>query len=184
MKARAFYPGTIIKCKVCLDARKQKTGTVYAIAPGIDMEINAALRTKHSDEGDIFGLTTDGKVCTYIGGLSNDYEKATLQEALKVVSILSKDPNVQSFVMLPVNECNSNEAYINVDPDMIIYKGHKVYTKYFKPDELVLIRQHPAQCWTLAHYSHCADNNIHIVQPGVPVREILPYKGNEKLLSK
>lgn len=185
MKLTEFLPGTVVAHNFIIGLPSKSTlRTVFAIVPPKNCIINKAIGLHSGNpEECLFGLDADGKICFDIYAdpgtgwfIPKGYD--AMQVRCKLLNAgfkIEKDG-----VDMDYNSC-VRAVYLR---DIKTQKGQPVYIQGFKYFDKVLTRTNSKTVWCCNFYSHYDPNEqIHYVLGGVPVRECIPFEGNESLIN-
>lgn len=186
MKLTEFLPGTVVAHNIlCEDVNKNRLSTVLAIVPPKNCIINKVLQAKNdgSPEKCLLGIDAEGDVCFSI--YANPDDKWYIPQGVYAMQVRCKLLNAgfkieKDGVDMDYNSC-VRAVYLR---DIKTQKGQPVYIQGFKYFDKVLTRTNSKTVWCCNFYSHYdPDTQTHYVLGGVPVRECIPFEGNESLIN-
>lgn len=185
MKLTDFLPGTVIAHNIILmSLNKSNLYTVFAIVPPKNSVMNTALCTTETTKDSLLGLDADGKICFNIYAakdtgwyIPEGYFALRLRNKLLSAGFtIGKDT-------VDIDPLDSRVRTVCLH-DIKAPKGQPVYIQGFKYFDKVLTRTNSKTVWCCNLYSHYdPTTQTHYVLGGVPVRECIPFEGNESLIN-
>lgn len=185
MKLRDFKPGTIVSRNVIVNAEKNDVRPVFAVVPPVDHVMNKELVSATENINYVLlGVNTDYDVCQtiYSGPEIDDWDQPSGFDAMRIRCMLVN----AGFKILKedydMSVCSILKAIRLIEVQAP--NGKPVYVQNLKEFDKVVARANSNSVWSANFYSHFDSKNaIHYMIGNVPMRECLPYKGNEKLIN-
>lgn len=186
MKLTEFLPGTVIAHNIlCEEVNKNKLCTIFAIVPPKNCIINKALQAKDDGNSEkcLLGITADGRVSFSIYANTDDkwYIPCGIMAMQVRCKLLNAGLKIEKDGFDMDNDNRVRTVYLqNIKTE----KGQPVYVQGFKYFDKVLTRTNSKTVWCCNLYSHYDPaTQTHYVLGGVPVRECIPFEGNESLIN-
>lgn len=184
MKLTDYLPGTVVAHPVLYnDVSKAKLSVVFAIVPPKSHILNKVLCINENPEECLLGVNIDGKVCFEIYRSADD--NWYIPNGFMAMQVRCKLLNAGFKIEKDSVDMDSDSRVRTVYLQNIkTEKGQPVYVQGFKYFDKVLTRTNSKTVWCCNIYSHYDPAmQTHYVLGGIPVRECIPFEGNESLIN-